>query len=200
MACTDHFFPKNLWHPAKCCRTFCMNMNYIILSNDAFIVAKKAEETAASPFLSIVGALRILTPLYSVCLSSSNSAPLTWWPLLLITVTLCPIAAILVANSSTTISTPPSRLGILLCPKWTIFNFFLSDQVLLLIVFLFYLDPFPKITTQTVCNNIFTSCLNDHSSMYLRSSFTTSSKSLISLRPLTCHIPVNPGVMLNRLR
>lgn len=39
-----------------------------------------------------------------------------------------------------------------------------------------------------------------HSAMYCLSSFTTSSKSVILLRPLTCHIPVMPGLVARRAR
>ena len=47
--------------------------------------------------------------------------------------------------------------------------------------------------SQTVFHNIFTSNLRLHSLIYCVSSFTTSSKSVILLLPLTCHIPVRPG-------
>lgn len=36
--------------------------------------------------------------------------------------------------------------------------------------------------------------------MYCLSSFTTSSKSVMLLRPLTCHIPVSPGLVARRAR
>ena len=36
--------------------------------------------------------------------------------------------------------------------------------------------------------------------MYCLSSFTTSSKSMMLLRPLTCHIPVSPGLVARRAR
>lgn len=36
--------------------------------------------------------------------------------------------------------------------------------------------------------------------MYSLSSFTTSSKSVMLLRPLTCHIPVRPGLVARRAR
>lgn len=39
-----------------------------------------------------------------------------------------------------------------------------------------------------------------HSLMYCLSSFTTSSKSVMLLRPLTCHIPVSPGLVARRAR
>lgn len=39
-----------------------------------------------------------------------------------------------------------------------------------------------------------------HSAMYCLSSFTTSSKSVMLLRPLTCHIPVMPGLVARRAR
>ena len=53
--------------------------------------------------------------------SLSNSAPATLCPLRLYATTCSPNAAIRVASSSTTISTPPSRDGILLCPINVIF-------------------------------------------------------------------------------
>ena len=55
--------------------------------------------------------------------------------------------------------------------------------------------PHPVKTTVTVLNRILISSPIDHCSMYLVSSSTTSSKSVISLRPLTCHIPVSPGLI-----
>ena len=56
-------------------------------------------------------------------------------------------------------------------------------------------DPFPVSTTPTVLNNIFISSPMDQLAMYCVSKATTSSKFLMSLLPLTCHIPVNPGLM-----
>ncbi len=63
-----------------------------------------------------------------------------------------------------------------------------------------YLEPFPVRTTHTVWNKILMSSPSVQLSIYSKSSFTTSSKSIISLRPLICHRPVSPGVMLMRLR
>ena len=40
----------------------------------------------------------------------------------------------------------------------------------------------------------------EYSLMYCLSSFTTSSKSVMLLRPLTCHIPVSPGLVARRAR
>ena len=40
----------------------------------------------------------------------------------------------------------------------------------------------------------------EDSLMYCLSSFTTSSKSVMLLRPLTCHIPVSPGLVARRAR
>ena len=60
--------------------------------------------------------------------------------------------------------------------------------------------PFPVNTTATVCSRILKSRERLQLSMYLRSSFTTSSKSVMSERPLTCHRPVRPGVMEMRRR
>lgn len=48
--------------------------------------------------------------------------------------------------------------------------------------------------------DIFLSSPIVHSLMYCLSSFTTSSKSVILLRPLTCHIPVSPGLVARRAR
>ena len=59
--------------------------------------------------------------------------------------------------------------------------------------YLFYLLPSRFKTTSIVLKIIFISSLNDHSSIYFKSSFTTSSKSNIVLRPLVCHIPVIHG-------
>lgn len=46
----------------------------------------------------------------------------------------------------------------------------------------------------TNVNDKFLDELTLHSPIYLVSSFTTSSKSVILLLPLTCHSPVNPGL------
>jgi hypothetical protein len=50
-------------------------------------------------------------------------------------------------------------------------------------------------TAKTVLNKIFISSPIFHWEIYSVSSRTISSKSVISLRPLTCHIPVMPGLM-----
>ena len=63
-----------------------------------------------------------------------------------------------------------------------------------------YSAPFPVNTTATVCSRILKSRERLQLSIYLRSSFTTSSKSVMSERPLTCHRPVRPGVMEMRRR
>lgn len=55
--------------------------------------------------------------------------------------------------------------------------------------------PFPFKTIITVFNKIRISSKNDHSAIYFLSSSTTFSKSSTSLRPLTCHMPVKPGLM-----
>ena len=55
-------------------------------------------------------------------------------------------------------------------------------------------------TVFTVLNKIRISSPNDQLLMYSVSSLTTSSKSVISLRPDTCHIPVNPGFVARRAR
>ena len=59
-----------------------------------------------------------------------------------------------------------------------------------------YFDPRPVSTTQTVWNRILISSPSVQLSIYSRSSFTTSSKSTISLLPLICQSPVSPGVIL----
>lgn len=56
-----------------------------------------------------------------------------------------------------------------------------------------HLDPLPLSTTPTVLNRILISIPTFQFLTYSISSFTTSSKSVISLLPLTCHIPVSPG-------
>lgn len=56
-----------------------------------------------------------------------------------------------------------------------------------------HLDPLPLSTTPTVLNKILISIPIFQFLTYSISSFTTSSKSVISLLPLTCHIPVSPG-------
>ena len=53
-------------------------------------------------------------------------------------------------------------------------------------------------TTITVCSKIFRSKPKDQFSIYCTSSFTTSSKLVILLRPLTCQSPVIPGFILRR--
>lgn len=60
------------------------------------------------------------------------------------------------------------------------------------------MEPFCPNTISTVLNKILISSINDHSAIYWVSSLTTSSKSVISLRPLTCHIPVRPGLIARR--
>lgn len=57
----------------------------------------------------------------------------------------------------------------------------------------YHFDPRPPRTTNTVLIRIFTSIPRFQFFMYFISSFTTSSKSVISLLPLTCHMPVSPG-------
>ena len=55
--------------------------------------------------------------------------------------------------------------------------------------------PSLLITANTVLKSIFISNPIFHSEIYSVSSLTISSKSVISLLPLTCHIPVIPGLM-----
>ena len=63
-----------------------------------------------------------------------------------------------------------------------------------------YRAPFFIITTHTVISRIRISEARLQLSIYSRSSFRTSRKSVISLRPLTCHRPVRPGLILKRRR
>ena len=63
-----------------------------------------------------------------------------------------------------------------------------------------YIAPSFFRTTATVFARIRKSSPILHSEMYFRSSFTTSSKSVMSLLPLTCHIPVIPGFMASLVR
>lgn len=61
------------------------------------------------------------------------------------------------------------------------------------LIFHHHFDPLPFNTTSTVFRIILISIPTFQFLMYSISSFTTSSKSVISLLPLTCHIPVSPG-------
>lgn len=63
-----------------------------------------------------------------------------------------------------------------------------------------YIDPSLPRTVFTVLNKILTSSAGVHSFIYFVSSLTTSSKSVISLLPLTCHIPVIPGLIASLAR
>ena len=58
-----------------------------------------------------------------------------------------------------------------------------------------HIDPSFFATTITVFKRILISNPISQFSIYSLSSLTTSSKSVISLRPLTCHIPVIPGLI-----
>lgn len=62
------------------------------------------------------------------------------------------------------------------------------------IYFFSYFDPTFPSTTATVLNKILISSPGLHFLIYSVSSLTTSSKSVILLLPLTCHIPVSPGL------
>ena len=64
--------------------------------------------------------------------------------------------------------------------------------------FLHHIDPSLRSTTSTVFISIFISSPIFQFSIYSLSSLTTSSKSVISLRPLTCHMPVMPGLIASR--
>ena len=58
-----------------------------------------------------------------------------------------------------------------------------------------YTAPSFLSTAPTVFHSILRSFPKFQFSIYSRSSFTTSSKSVMLLRPLICHIPVMPGFM-----
>ena len=59
----------------------------------------------------------------------------------------------------------------------------------------FHTDPSLFNTVFTVCRSIFISNPKFQLYIYSVSNLTTSSKSVMSLRPLTCHIPVIPGLI-----
>jgi len=63
-----------------------------------------------------------------------------------------------------------------------------------------YIDPSFLKTTNIVLNNIFISSPMFQFVIYSLSRRTTSSKSVISLRPLTCHMPVIPGLIASLAR
>ena len=77
----------------------------------------------------------------------------------------------------------------------------MRNGVSVIIIFpILYIAPsFTKILL-TVFNIIFKSCPMLQLSIYFVSRFTTSSKSVILLRPLTCHSPVIPGRNAMRAR
>lgn len=63
-----------------------------------------------------------------------------------------------------------------------------------------YIAPLFPNTTPTVLITIFISNPRLQFVIYSLSNLTTSSKSVISLLPLTCHIPVIPGFMASLTR
>ena len=63
-----------------------------------------------------------------------------------------------------------------------------------------HIDPSCLKTEATVLIKILISNPKFQFAIYFISSFTTSSKSVISLLPLTCHIPVIPGFTARRAR
>ena len=63
-----------------------------------------------------------------------------------------------------------------------------------------YIAPLWEKSTPIVFTSILRSNPKCHSVMYFVSSLTTSSKSVISLLPLTCHMPVIPGLMASLAR
>ena len=63
-----------------------------------------------------------------------------------------------------------------------------------------YIEPSFLNTTNIVFNNIFISSPMFQFVIYSLSRRTTSSKSVISLRPLTCHMPVIPGLIASLAR
>ena len=64
----------------------------------------------------------------------------------------------------------------------------------------FYIEPSFFRTTIIVLKNIFISSPIFQFVIYSLSRRTTSSKSVISLRPLTCHMPVIPGLIASLAR
>lgn len=77
------------------------------------------------------------------------------------------------------------------------------DEVLILIkisslLYYNHIDPSFLTTTITVLKSILTSNPISQFSIYSLSNLTTSSKSVMSLLPLTCHIPVIPGLIASR--
>ena len=109
--------------------------------------------------------------------------------------------------SSIPLPSPQSSLSTLISPYSYTFNtnntcsfpsrFHCRSSFLYHFPYLFHpfhhLDPLPLSTTPTVLNRILISIPTFQFLTYSISSFTTSSKSVISLLPLTCHIPVSPG-------
>ena len=99
----------------------------------------------------------IFTPLYSF--NFSIFPPLMCLPFLLKQVTLCPSFTILVDNSSTTTSIPPSRDGMCLCPIiaiLTVFSpffpfLFLCPSLVILLFFYSGSSPFSSPTPFTQC-------------------------------------------------
>lgn len=77
---------------------------------------------------------------------------------------------------------------------------YLNYYFIYLLVIYFTLNSSCFKTDKTVLKRIFKSSPMLHSAMYLVSNFTTSSKSVISLRPLICHNPVIPGLIANLAR
>lgn len=67
-------------------------------------------------------------------------------------------------------------------------------------LFSFYTAPSLFNIINTVLQIILISIQILHSLMYWRSNLTTSSKSVMLLRPLTCHRPVIPGFIARRER
>ena len=107
--------------------------------------------------------------------------------------------------SSIPLPSPQSSLSTLISPYSYTFNtnntcsfpprFHCRSSFILLYLFhpIHHLDPLPLSTTPTVLSRILISIPIFQFLTYSISSFTTSSKSVISLLPLTCHIPVSPG-------
>ena len=72
-------------------------------------------------------------------------------------------------------------------------NKFLFPTIVHMVHEFSYIAPSSSSIDFTVINTIFKSCPMLQLSIYFVSRFTTSSKSVILLRPLTCHNPVIPG-------
>ena len=83
-------------------------------------------------------------------------------------------------------------------PTKQTFIYIHSLSLIIIVIKIVYIDPSLLNTTSTVFSRILISSPIFQLLMYSLSSRTTSSKSVISLRPLTCHMPVMPGLIASR--